>query len=225
MRIQDSIVDQAAEAIRQYVFSNHLTAGQRLPSERDLANALGTSRPALREAIGRLAAERVVEVRGRSGIYIASIHVDDVFAVRLQLEPLAAELTAQRRSAGDVGDLEGMLDELRRQLADPAVFNTVDRRLHGAVARLSGNDVLAQLIVQLGDQTLLSRGLTARNEDTRQSALADMEDLVAAIGSGDGSAASHAMRVHLQRIRTAASRTETEPALPTRLAGRVVVNQ
>jgi GntR family transcriptional repressor for pyruvate dehydrogenase complex len=218
--MQDSIVDQAAEAIRQYVFSNHLTAGNRLPSERDLADALGTSRPALREAIGRLSAERVVEVRGRSGIYIASINVDEVFAVRLQLEPLAAELTANNRSAADLHELELTLDELREQLAEPAAFNGVDRRLHAVVARVSGNDVLTQLILQLSDLTLISRGLTARRVETRQSTLEDMEDLVAAISKQNGTAASHAMRVHLERVRSAAAGIEAQPTLPTRLAAR-----
>ena len=218
--MQESIVDQAADAIREYVISRGMTAGQRLPSERDLADALGTSRPALREAIRRLSAERVLEVRGRSGIYIASPDVEELFAVRLRLEPLAAELTAARRTSAELKELQAMLTRLRAALPDAGAFSAIDRELHGAIARFSGNTLLAGFILQLGDLALISRGTTARGDETRRGTAADMARLVSAIRLRDGHEAGDAMSEHLRRIRDAAGESEAVPHLPRRLAAR-----
>jgi DNA-binding FadR family transcriptional regulator len=218
--MQESIVDQATEAIREYVISRGLAPGQRLPSERDLAESLGTSRPALREAIRRLESEHVIDVRGRSGMYIATLDMAEVFAVRLQLEPLAAQLTASRRTADELRGLQAMVAELRRAMPDPAGFSSVDRRLHAAVAKLGGNAVLADFILQLNDLTLISRGTTVRAEATRTGTLADMERLVSAIRRRDGDAAALAMRVHLQRIEATAAGEPFAPPLPQRLSLR-----
>ncbi len=206
--MQESIVDQAAEAIREYVISRQLTTGQRLPSERDLAEALGTSRPAVREAVRRLTAERVVEVRGRSGIYIASVDLDHVFAVRLQLEPLAARLAAERRSPTELRGLQSLVAKLRTAFPDPARFIDADRRLHGAIAQISGNAILAGFILQLNDLTLISRGVTARADDTRLGTASDMAQIVAAIRARDPSAAGAAMSSHLEQIQGAANKRE-----------------
>jgi GntR family transcriptional regulator, transcriptional repressor for pyruvate dehydrogenase complex len=217
--MHESIVDRAAEAIREYVIARQLTAGQRLPSERDLAVALGTSRPALREALRRLTAERVVEVRGRSGIYIASVDLDHVFTIRLQLEPLAARLAAHQRSQAELRELQGMVSGLRKALPDTARFVAIDRRLHSAIAHISGNPVLAGFILQLNDMTLISRGLTARGSDTRHGTASDMSKLVSAIRARDGGVAAGTMSAHLERIQqallTADPRVSLSPLAPS----------
>ena len=220
--MQESIVDQAAEAIREYVIAQQLTAGQRLPSERDLAEALGTSRPALREAVRRLTAEQVVEVRGRSGIYIASVDLEHVFAVRLQLEPLAARLAAERRSAAELRELQALVAELRKAFPDPARFVDADRRLHAAIAQISGNDVLAGFILQLNDLALISRGVTAKADDTRQGTASDMAQIVAAIRVRNPGAAGASMSSHLERIQGAANTREIVSGLPVLDARRRV---
>ena len=203
--MQDSIVAQAAEAIREYVISQRLAPGQRLPSERDLAASLGTSRPALREAIRRLESERVIDIRGRSGIYIASLDVDEVFAVRLRLEPFAAQLTAERRTDAQLSELQAMLTALSGVQQDPVRFSAADRRLHAAVATFSGNGVLSEFILQLNDLTLISRGTTAQDDQTRSGTFADMVNLISAIRLRDGGAAATAMRIHLERISATAA--------------------
>lgn len=203
------------------MFSRGLTAGERLPSERDLAEALGTSRPALREAVRLLVARGVIEVRGRSGIYIASPDVNEVFAVRIQLEPLAAQLAATLRTTPELRALQQMVRDLRRSTADPVTFSAVDRRLHRTVAGLSGNAVLADLILQLGDLTLITRGTTAREDEARAGTVTDMAELVSAIRARDGSSAATAMRVHLQRIQGVAARDALTSRLPERLALRL----
>jgi len=218
--MNDSIADQAAAAIRAYVISRGLTPGQRLPSERVLAESLGTSRPALREAIRRLEAERVVDVRGRSGTYIAAIDVEELFAVRLQLEPLAARLTAEHRSSAELQELHSMVRDLRRAVARPVDFSAVDGRLHAAIARFSGNTVLAQLILQLSDLTLISRGTTVHDDETRAGTITDMAELVDAVDAHDGESAASAMQAHLQRIRSTAVGEAFLSALPSPLPAR-----
>jgi DNA-binding FadR family transcriptional regulator len=218
--MQDSIVAQAAEAIREFVISRGLMPGQRLPSERELADSLGTSRPALREAIRRLEADRVIDVRGRSGMYVAAIDVADLFAVRQHLEPFAARLTAELRTPSELRELQALVAELRRRVADPPHFSKLDRQLHSSVAQFSRNSVLAGFILQLNDLTVISRGTTVRDDDTRLGTVEDMTKLVAAIKLRDGDAASEAMRVHVQRIEQTASGQLAQGHLPSRLSTR-----
>ena len=210
-------VEQISEALRTAVAHGDYPPGDRLPSERELAERLGVSRPAVREAIGQLVEGGVLESRRGSGTYVAAVDVEDVFAVRLRLEPLAAGLAATQRTAGATKEMRELLGALRASLADARRFAAVDVELHRAIAAASGNPVLIGILARLTDLTMLSRDVSSTAAAARRSTLADMRAVVGAIRASDPEGAEKAMARHLATVqefaREAPPAARPEPVL------------
>ncbi|HEX7297574.1 MAG TPA: FCD domain-containing protein [Solirubrobacteraceae bacterium] len=193
-------------AIRAHIADHRLEPGDRLPAERRLAEALGVSRPALREATRRLIDLGVLVSRRGSGTYVAGVDPRELLAVRRRLEPLAAELAACHASTADREALGGLVERLRTARDDAARFAELDLRLHARVARASGNHVLVRCLADLDQLLRLSRARTAGDPATRERALADLERLVAAIVAGRATDAAAAMDAHLRAVGAAVAR-------------------
>lgn len=213
------------EQIRRAIQLGRFDAGTRLPSERELAQQLGVSRTTVREAIRVLQGEGLVEVRrGRSGGAVVVsprasrdeiarhlsrrlAEVEVVVDFRLIVEPAAARLAAERRSAEDLTGLEALvtwMDELVAgpdSVATPSRFFALDSEYHHGIAEASRNpmlvaavdDVRAQLFAPIGGIFLALH--PSANELHRE--------LLEAIDAGDGDAAESAMRRHIALTRDA----------------------
>jgi GntR family transcriptional regulator, transcriptional repressor for pyruvate dehydrogenase complex len=195
-----------AEHLADYIAEHALEPGARLPPERELAAQLGISRPALREATRRLTGLSVLEPRAGSGTYLADIDHGDLMAVRLQLEPLAAALTATRASDEQHADLRALLEELRRLRKQPGPFAHADLALHSAIARYSGNRFVAGCLSELNAALRLSRARTAPDPARRAATLTELDRLLAAITARAPDAAADAMRAHLTGVTTTLER-------------------
>ncbi|NJC68233.1 FadR family transcriptional regulator [Planosporangium thailandense] len=196
-----------------------VTAGERLPAERELAEKLRVSRVTLRQAIGALREAGYLESRrGRAGgTFVVSSGpasgsaderpdaatlaremgetLHDALDFRQVLEPGAAALAASRTlSAADRAYLVASLAASRER--DPAVRRTGDSRLHLAIAVASGSASVAQAIadVQLRlDQLLAAIPVLRRNLDHSD---AQHARIVEAILAGDAAGARTAMEEH-----------------------------
>src|SRR6478736_757324 len=104
-----SVPEDIFDQIVAEVLSGEMQPGEALPSERRLAEVLGVSRPAVREALKRLTAAGLVEVRQGDATTVRSI-----LETRLHIGPKVAELAAQRRRP----ELAARLDEALQKLAD-----------------------------------------------------------------------------------------------------------
>jgi DNA-binding FadR family transcriptional regulator len=189
-----------AERLSELVLAHGLEPGARLPAERALAELLGVSRPALREATSRLVARGILQTRRGSGTYLAPLELADVTAVRLRLEPFAAELAATRADSPAREDLRARLDELGAAREDAARFARLDLELHAAVAAASRNAVLAGALADLGLVLRFTRAQTARDPARREATMAELGAVVAAIGAGDAAGAEAAMRIHILNV-------------------------
>lgn len=206
MSLQASAVDHATDALRAALRSGRYAPGHRLPPERDLAEMLRLSRPTLREAIRRLGETGLLESRRGSGTYVAAVDLEAVFAVRLRLEPWAAELAATCRDDADAEALERLLGRLEREIGEATAFAQRDIAIHGLVARASGNPLLVDVLERLAELTALSRALTSPERDAREATRERMRSLVHAIAERDAAGAAHAMTGHLEDVRTVARR-------------------
>lgn len=154
---------EIVEQIKQAILNGQLTVGQRLPSERDMAEQFGVSRITLRDAIRTLEAYGLVEVRvgAAGGIFVRSpdpqqfteslitlirlgqTSLDALVEARKVVETAIAELAAQRATPDDLAAMEQALAEAREAAAagDPH-FSPYSVAFHTALARAAKNPVL-----------------------------------------------------------------------------------
>jgi GntR family transcriptional repressor for pyruvate dehydrogenase complex len=215
--MQPSLVSAAATALRELIIRGGYAPGDRLPSERELADGLGVSRAALREAIRLLTDAGLLTPRRGSGTYVAEVDLDSVFDVRERLEPFAAARAAALRSTAELRRLESLLRELERSIGDPHATAATDVEIHRVIARASGNPVLARLLEQLTELVQLSRAVTSTERAGRQAAARDLRALVRAVRERDESAAAQAMETHLRTIREVARHAQPRDRTIVRL--------
>src|SRR5665648_248222 len=121
------VSDQAYEQIRDLIFRGQLKPGEQIMPERELAQALGVSRPTVREAIKQLVTMGLLEHRQGQGTYVRSISdqrdlnplaamieghsptLEELLEVRMGLEGQAVTLAAQRATSEDLLVLEKAL--------------------------------------------------------------------------------------------------------------------
>ena len=228
--------ERVAEHIRRLIETGDLHPGDRLPGERDLARALGVSRPTVRSGLKALEAMGVVLSRRGAGTFIAdgppdlgreplgllaALHgftPDEMFEARLILEVGVAGFAAEHASAEH---LATMAEELTDQFAavdDPHAFLVHDVRFHQALAAGCGNRVLAALVEMVAAQFYEQRRQTVRRaRDLRESA--EMHRRVfRAVRGRNPEAAREAMVEHLRRAQHAQAR-EGDPGASAGGAG------
>ncbi len=222
-----SLPDQIAEAIRSRILAGELTLDQRLPTESELAESFGVSRPTIREALKRLAAKNLIRSkRGVSGGNFVSVPTDDqvrsdlrttatllvshqIFTLadvaesRRLLESDCARLAAHRRNNSD---LLALHDVLRRQerpdLSDEA-FCEADVTFHRLVVQAAHNTVLDYVMVFALEALHPSTNLIINRFRRRSDVIALQRHLLEAIETGDPAAAAsivHAQMDHLSAI-------------------------
>ena len=194
------LADQAYVALRELIVSLELPPGA-LVKEPELVDRLGIGRTPVREALRRLARERLIEVYPRRGMVVTTVDVRDLARlceVRLALEPEAARLAAERATQDDLDTLSELLAELggRRRRDDRALID-LDRRIHGAVYRASHNDFLAETLEQYYTHALRIWMLALARTDLG-AAVHEHAELVDAILRGRGDRAAELMRAHVE---------------------------
>jgi GntR family transcriptional regulator, transcriptional repressor for pyruvate dehydrogenase complex len=197
----DTAADRAASGIRSLIVSREYGPGDRLPAERDLAQQLGLSRPALREGIRRLRSGGVLESRRGSGTYVAHIDLDGVYDIRARLEPLAAERAASLRTEEESAEMARLIETMLARIDDADLFNQCDAEFHTLVARAAQSPVLSSTLDRLGELALLSRAVLSTNQDVRQSSFVDVERVYSAIERKHPKRAANAMERHIANVR------------------------
>jgi DNA-binding GntR family transcriptional regulator len=197
----ESVVDQVYEAIRERIADGSLARGARVHQE-DLAEDLGVSRTPVREALRRLAAEGLVEMRTNRGARVADVDQDGMlgaYEARLVLEPGAARLAAERRLHEPLARMRAALAAQRRSVRSVEHSFEANRDFHLALVAASGNEFLMQLAERLWVARI---GLTIyeRQIETEERMLLDIgehERILAAIEAGDRRGAESMTRRHL----------------------------
>ena len=196
-----SVVDQVYSAIRERISSGSLPRGARVHQE-DLAEELGVSRTPVREALRRLAAEGLVEMRTNRGARVAD--VDQVgmrvsYEARTVIEPGAARLAAAHQLQEPLARMRAAVAAQRRSLRNVQRSFEANREFHLALAAASGNDVLVQFAERLW-VARIGETIYERQVQTQERMLLDVrehEQIIEAIEAGDGRRAEALARRHL----------------------------
>jgi len=169
--------------------------------ESELAERFRVSRTPIREALQRLETQSLLTREGRS-LIVASLSHDEMaelYAVRTELEALAARLAARHAAPEEVRVLQAMAAEDRALIGDAQALARANRRFHGQVHLGSHNRFLVQ---QLGlvHRSMALMATTSLAVPGRGAAALDEHDaIVAAIAARDEEGAADALRTHLSR--------------------------
>lgn len=190
------------EDLRRGIFTGVYSEGQKLPEAR-LAEMLGTSRLPVREALAQLEFDGIVSARPRRSAVVSSwdrTAVQELFDVRIGLEPLAARLAAARiRQGQDTTPLLTALRDSETAIAkqDRLRIAETNAELHGAIVELAGNSLLSQLMrAILARMTWLFVVTSQRATGGQQ--FDEHRHLIDAICSGDERMAEYAMLSHTE---------------------------
>jgi DNA-binding GntR family transcriptional regulator len=196
-----SVVDQVYGVIRERILSGDLPRGARVHQE-DVAADLGVSRTPVREALRRLAAEGLIEMRTNRGARVTDLGPDDMrmpYEARLVVEPGAARLAAQSEHAEARVRMRRAVDEQRRAIPDvPGTF-AANREFHIALAAASGNAFLLQFIEHLWVARIGEAIYEHQAESPERMSLDadEHEAILDAIEAGDARRAESLTRKHI----------------------------
>ncbi len=214
---RDALSTQIADAIRDAILKGHLIVDERLPSETELAERFGVSRPTVREALKRLAAQNLIRTqRGPTGgafvnrlswseahdalvttntllIGMNDIPFEAVIEARFTLEASCLPLAAERRSEEHLALMRSEAARQRDKNLTDEDFCSSDVRFHRAIAEATGNPVLAfQMAGAIEAMLPLMNMLTYRMRDRTR--MADLHDnLIAALSDRDAPSAKALM--------------------------------
>jgi DNA-binding GntR family transcriptional regulator len=196
-----SVVDQVYEAIRERITSGSLPRGDRIHQE-DLAEELGVSRTPVREALRRLAAEGLVEMRTNRGARVADVNrreMNAAYQARLVIEPGAARLAAKQRLPGPLQRMQDALAAQRRAVPDVGKSFEANREFHLALVQASGNEYLMQFVRRLWVARIGEVIYERQSEATQRMGIDadEHEEILRVIEAGSGARAESLTRRHL----------------------------
>lgn len=191
----------AVEQLRNLIFMGDLSAGtDHLESE--LAERLGMSRTPVREALLRLEAQGLLEVRPRKGVRITPVSAKDmteIYDILTELESLAAANAAQRGlSENDLAELSQAIIDMDAALAadNREAWAAADDMFHHELVNLSDNARLAQIADMMSDQVRRARHVTLYIRPKPVKSNDDHKQVLEAIRSGDPDKARDIHRGH-----------------------------
>ncbi len=223
------MADMVAGRIRQMIARGELTDGEWLPTEPELMEQFGVSRPTLREAFRLLEADSLVTIRrGPPGgarvtvpgpeaaaaqfgmlLTLAGTTLKDVYDARAVIEPAAARRLAEGGTAADRKQLAAALDQLRGCVEDPLTFGRMTTMFHQCVVELSGNKTLTAVVGMLTE--IINRHIERTYTETtrtpeeieadNQRALRSYERLTELVDARDGAGAEKFWARHMRAVR------------------------
>lgn len=216
MNTSKSVVTATVNRIKDLIKNGNFEADGKLPNERDLVQLLHVSRSSVREALRILAAEGILEIRPMKGSYVTSQeHYDasnfvtwyrqyepEIFhliEVRLALEPIAAELAAQRATDEQIKALDKCHEEFVGYIMENNVLKIAlgDERFHELIFEAAHNPLLQNLhhVIQKLLTDYRKKVFSIPMEAMK--AVSQHDEILRHIREHDSEAAKHNMIEHL----------------------------
>lgn len=197
-----SLHDTIVNRVRAMVYDGDLKPGDKVP-ERLLCETLGISRTPLREALKVLASEGVLELLPNRGARVAKLtaaDVDEMFPVMGALEGLAGELACANASEADLAELRALHYQmaLHHTRGERAEYFALNQKIHEKIMAAAGNDLLVAMYEGLAGRIRRARYISSITPERWKQAMAEHEDMLAALESRDGQRLALVLRGHLQ---------------------------
>jgi GntR family transcriptional regulator, sialic acid-inducible nan operon repressor len=218
--LRRKISDEVADRLEAMICNGQFSAGDQIPSERDLMKMFGVGRPAIREGLFSLqkmgllsvgsgsrarvtmptAAKLVQSLSGAARLFLVQPngvrHLQDA---RLLFEVALARQAASKATVDDIQKLEAALEENRRALDDPT-FGRTDVAFHYVIAEIPKNPVFTAICEALVEWLVEQRRIALENPGANQKAYRAHQRIFKAISEKDSDGAAAAMRDHLDDV-------------------------
>ncbi|WP_417268864.1 FadR/GntR family transcriptional regulator [Celeribacter sp.] len=222
-KLSTSVVQQ----IELLILRGILRPGERLPSERDLSERMGISRPSIREAVASLSDKGLLETKAGAGIYVADVlgsafspalvqlfgaHDEAVFdyiAFRRDMEGLAAERAARFASDTDLQVIQTIFDKMEaaHPKRNPTDEARLDAEFHLSIIEASHNVIMLHMMRSMFDLlregVFYNRSVMFKQRTNRAQLLDQHRDINAALQSRDPERARTAVTQHLDYVERA----------------------
>jgi GntR family transcriptional repressor for pyruvate dehydrogenase complex len=217
---QRTATEAVAQQLIHLLTSGALSKGDKLPSERDLAEQLHVGRTTVREGLKLLTLSGVLEARRGDGTYVRQkywsfladqikwpsllrpVDIEDLMEVRAPLEIRSARLAAMRATDDDVAAINGALDDIRalrrRDLSREA---ELDARFHLRLAEASQNQLLLSVMEALVAPLRTYIAQANRMTVDLTTSIAEHQAVIDAVAAHDPNRAAEAMAKHLSMSR------------------------
>jgi GntR family transcriptional repressor for pyruvate dehydrogenase complex len=214
IRIYEEVVGQ----LHQLIEAGKLKAGDRLPSERELAETFRVSRSSVREAIKTLENEGLVITRPGSGTFITAVDVEaliqplasllsrgkdaliDLVEMRRLIEPSIAALAAERATSADILRLKEICTTQEQQVKGGASAVDSDAAFHLTIGQATHNAALQRLVASIVEILKPMRENSLQTPDRAHESLASHREIIGAIERHDPEQARHAMQRHIEAV-------------------------
>ncbi|HET7876416.1 MAG TPA: GntR family transcriptional regulator [Methylomirabilota bacterium] len=195
------LVDDATQSLREAILSGRLPAGARL-RQMDLAARLGISRTPIRDALGRLEQEGLIELLPPGGVRVTPLNAEqavELYDLREVLDGLAARLAAGRADQVALGRLERALARMAEcvERGDPSPWFRAHVAFHEEIVRAANNRPLTRLssVVRLSIRQF--HPLLLKTERRLADAYREHRGIFEAIAARDAEAAERLARAHI----------------------------
>lgn len=211
---------KVAQQLSKLVSDGILKPGDRLPSERELAEKLNVSRPTIREAMIALELSGIVEIRTGAGIFVTHqkprLTIDDkgvgpfeILEIRLIIESEACALAASKITKRQIAELKSAIVEMEEEEKRPDNSEKYDWQFHNIIASATQNSAISTVVNwlwELRNHSDLSAAFAARlREEGVHPSIKDHKDIVTALEKGDAEEARAAMKRHIENATAAAA--------------------
>ncbi len=215
------ISDQVFEQIRELIFRGKLKPGEKLMTERELAQAMNVSRTAIRDAVQRLSAMGLIVRKQGQGTFVKSYDpeptnplvkameeqnatLNHLLEVRMGLECNAASMAARRADESDINSMNQSMEEMRREIASGRLGTQADTAFHMAIAYAAKNPL--HILIMRNFYDYLTHNIRENLESLYQEAentriiLNQHQNILTAIMARDGDSALEAMKTHIRFV-------------------------
>ena len=207
--------------IQELIRSGEIRLGEKLPSERTLAERFGVSRNSVREAIRGLTEKKMVRSRRGDGTYLRahlekspvpplkrimraeSGRLKEIFELRRMLEPQIAALAAGQMTKRSLKALKMLVFEQERRHLHGQDDAELDAAFHLRIAEATNNKLIVEVLKILDQILSESRSATLRNEDRQRVSMRTHYLIIDALERRDPAGARQAMTTHLLEVEAA----------------------
>ncbi|MDC7226985.1 MAG: FadR/GntR family transcriptional regulator [Spirochaetales bacterium] len=213
-----TVVEQAIESLYDLVRSQNLKPGDRLPTERDLSEALNISRSSLREAIRVMDMMGIVEVEHGHGIRLSGLNLSqsiskplnfliatdsnmllELYEFRKLIEVESVKTAALKITDVEIKELKKLYSELKNYQHDRNLGIELEIKIHETIAK-AGNKIMSEVIMAIHDVMKVSRESTVAAVGVSDHTIKMHGKIIEALENRDPDSAAKYMLSHVESV-------------------------